>query len=151
LIKMDKKKAELGFIYRFIPPRPEESGAGTATRRRKTEGKAFTTFLLLHGTGGNEEDLIPSAYELDKRAARLSTKFNNRRSFDIQISIAASILVMTFFTSAPLLTAVAATGQTITIPSTGNATNNNILESATAAKTSNTFPTLGNPSVVYVE
>ncbi|MFL6481356.1 MAG: alpha/beta hydrolase [Nitrososphaera sp.] len=71
---MDKKKAELGFIHRFIPPRPEESGAGTATRRRKTEGKAFTTFLLFHGTGGNEQDLIPLAYELDKRAAILSPR-----------------------------------------------------------------------------
>jgi phospholipase/carboxylesterase len=74
LIKMDKKKVELGFIQRFIPPRPEESGAGTATRRRKTEGKAFTTFLLFHGTGGNEQDLIPLAYELDKSAAILSPR-----------------------------------------------------------------------------
>src|SRR6187200_3032075 len=71
---MDKKKTELDFIHSFIPPRPEESGAGTATRRRKTEGKAFTTFLLLHGTGGNEQDLIPLAYELDKRAAILSPR-----------------------------------------------------------------------------
>ena len=71
---MDKKKTELDFIHSFIPPRPEESGAGTATRRRKTEGKAFTTFLLLHATGGNEQDLIPLAYELDKRAAILSPR-----------------------------------------------------------------------------
>jgi len=70
------KKTEIGFIHRFIPPRPEESGASTATRtsRRKIEGKAFTTFLLLHGTGGNEEDLIPLAYKLDKRAAILSPR-----------------------------------------------------------------------------
>ena len=71
---MDKKKTELDFIHSFIPPRLEESGAGTATRRRKIEGKVFTTFLLLHGTGGNEEDLIPLAYELDKRAAILSPR-----------------------------------------------------------------------------
>jgi phospholipase/carboxylesterase len=71
---MDKKKTELDFIHSFIPPRPEESGAGTATRRRKTEGKAFTTFLLLHGTGGNEQDLIPLAHELDKKAAILSPR-----------------------------------------------------------------------------
>ena len=71
---MDKKKTELDFIHSFIPPRPEESGAGTATRRQKTEGKAFTTFLLLHGTGGNERDLIPLAYELDKRAPILSPR-----------------------------------------------------------------------------
>jgi hypothetical protein len=71
---MEKKKTELDFIHSFIPPRPEESGAGTATRRRKIEGKAFTTFLLLHGTGGNEQDLIPLVYELDKRAAILSPR-----------------------------------------------------------------------------
>jgi phospholipase/carboxylesterase len=71
---MDKKKTEHDFIHSFIPPRPEESGAGTTTRRRKIEGKAFTTFLLLHGTGGNEQDLIPLAHELDKRAAILSPR-----------------------------------------------------------------------------
>ncbi|MFL6380144.1 MAG: alpha/beta hydrolase, partial [Nitrososphaeraceae archaeon] len=74
LIKMDKKKVELGFIHRFIPPRPEESEAGTATRRRETQRKTFTTFLLLHGTGGNEQDLIPLAYKLDKSAAILSPR-----------------------------------------------------------------------------
>ena len=72
--KMDKKKIELDFIHSFIPPRPEESGAGTAARRLKTEGKTITTFLLLHGTGGNEQDLIPLAYELDKKAAILSPR-----------------------------------------------------------------------------
>src|SRR5919199_4252926 len=71
---MDKKKTEIDFIHSFIPPRLEESGAGTATRRRKMEGKVFTTFLLLHGTGGNEQDLIPLAYEIDKRAAILSPR-----------------------------------------------------------------------------
>src|ERR1043165_9348008 len=74
---MYKKKAELGFIHSFIPPRKdEESAANTATRTSKeeteTQGKTFTTFLLLHGTGGNEQDLIPLAYELDKNAAILS-------------------------------------------------------------------------------
>jgi phospholipase/carboxylesterase len=68
------KKTELDFIHSFIPPKYEEIGAGTATRRRKTEGKTFTTFLLLHGTGGNEQDLIPLANELDKRAAILSPR-----------------------------------------------------------------------------
>jgi phospholipase/carboxylesterase len=71
---MDKKKTELDFIHRFIPSRLEESGASTATRRQKKEGKKFATFLLLHGTGGNEEDLIPLAYELDKRASILSPR-----------------------------------------------------------------------------
>jgi predicted esterase len=75
---MYKNKSELGFIHSFMPPKHEESGANTATRtsRRETEtqGKAFTTFLLLHGTGGNEQDLIPLAYEIDKRAAILSPR-----------------------------------------------------------------------------
>src|SRR5215212_10484003 len=71
---MNKKKTELDFIHSFIPPKYEEIGAGTATRRRKTESKSFTTFLLLHGTGGNEQDLVPLAYELDKSAAILSPR-----------------------------------------------------------------------------
>jgi phospholipase/carboxylesterase len=78
VIKMYKKKTELGFIHSFIPPKYEESEANTATRtnRRETERqrKALTTFLLLHGTGGNEQDLIPLAYELDKSAAILSPR-----------------------------------------------------------------------------
>jgi hypothetical protein len=83
---------------------------------------------------------------------RRQTKFNNRRSSAIQVSTTA-ILVMTFFTSASILTAVAAAGQTM--PSIGKAPNNNTSSSAAVvgatATTSNTFPTLGNPSVVYVE
>jgi predicted esterase len=31
-------------------------------------------FQFSHGTGGNEQDLIPLAYELDKRAAILSPR-----------------------------------------------------------------------------
>jgi phospholipase/carboxylesterase len=44
------------------------------TRQLATERKAFTTFLLLHGTGGNGQDLIPLAYDLDKRAVILSPR-----------------------------------------------------------------------------
>jgi phospholipase/carboxylesterase len=73
---MYKRKTELGFIHRFMPPKHKESGATTTTRTstRETEGKVFTTFLLLHGTGGNEEDLIPLAYEVDQRSAILSLR-----------------------------------------------------------------------------
>src|SRR6476661_3065680 len=75
---MDNKKTELGFIHSFIPSRLEESGDGTATRTSRgeteTQGKAFTTFLLLHGTGGNEQDLIPLAYELEPKAAILTPR-----------------------------------------------------------------------------
>ncbi|HJT46882.1 MAG TPA: hypothetical protein VJ729_01780 [Nitrososphaeraceae archaeon] len=37
-----KKTLELGFMHRFIPQRPEESGAGTGTRRQKAEIEVFT-------------------------------------------------------------------------------------------------------------
>jgi predicted esterase len=46
----------------------------TRTDEGETEGKAFTAFFLLHGNGGNEDDLIPLSYELDKRAATLSPR-----------------------------------------------------------------------------
>ena|SRR6188472_782280 len=75
---MYNKKTGLGFIHTFMPPKYEESWASTATRtsRRETgtQRKTFTTFLLLHGTGGTEQDLIPLAYELDKSAAIISPR-----------------------------------------------------------------------------
>jgi phospholipase/carboxylesterase len=69
---MVKTKTDLGFIHRFMPPKnaPDSKEA----KQGATEGKTFTTFLLLHGTGGNEQDLIPLAYELDKGAAILSPR-----------------------------------------------------------------------------
>ena len=69
---MVKTKTDLSFIHRFIPPKDIQRDE--RAKKGVTEGKAFTTFLLLHGTGGNEEDLIPLAYELDKRAAILSPR-----------------------------------------------------------------------------
>jgi predicted esterase len=70
--KKDKTKTQLSFIHRFIPPKNRPWYE--KTRQLATHRKAFTTFLLLHGTGGNEEDLIPLAYELDKSAAILSPR-----------------------------------------------------------------------------
>ncbi|HZD81310.1 MAG TPA: alpha/beta hydrolase, partial [Nitrososphaeraceae archaeon] len=67
-VKMDKTKTHLNFIHRFIPSKNEQS------EERPIQRKAFTTFLMLHGTGGNEQDLIPFAYEIDKRAAILSPR-----------------------------------------------------------------------------
>jgi phospholipase/carboxylesterase len=69
---MDKKKTKLGFIHRFMPPK--NGRADERARQLATGGKAFTTFLLLHGTGGNEQDLIPLVYEIDKSAAILSPR-----------------------------------------------------------------------------
>src|ERR671924_2400319 len=51
--------SELGFIHKFIP---------TSTRQDRV------TFLLLHGTGGNEQDLIPLGRELNPRAAILNPR-----------------------------------------------------------------------------
>ena len=50
--------ADLGFVHRFLPGE-DESGP---------------TLLLLHGTGGNEEDLIPLGQELAPGAAILSPR-----------------------------------------------------------------------------
>jgi phospholipase/carboxylesterase/glyoxalase family protein len=50
--------AELGFAHRFLPGE-DDSGV---------------TLLLLHGTGGNEEDLIPLGKELAPGAAILSPR-----------------------------------------------------------------------------
>jgi phospholipase/carboxylesterase len=51
--------SELGFIHQFIP--------SFATHDK-------VTFLLLHGTGGNEQDLIPLGRELNPRAAMLGPR-----------------------------------------------------------------------------
>jgi phospholipase/carboxylesterase len=53
--------SDLGFIHRFIPPENGSSGSPV-------------TMLVLHGTGGNEEDLIPLGRELAPGAAILSPR-----------------------------------------------------------------------------
>ena len=57
--KRSSSSSELGFIHQFIPAstRPDQ-----------------VTLLLLHGTGGNEQDLIPLGQELYPRAAILSPR-----------------------------------------------------------------------------
>jgi predicted esterase len=67
-----QKKNQLGFIHRFIPSKNKKNGARIRTSEQGS--KVFTTLLLLHGTGGNEDDLIPLANELDQRAAILSPR-----------------------------------------------------------------------------
>ena len=44
---------QLGFIHKFIP--------SNIKVERKGGSKKVPTFLLLHGTGGNEEHIIPMA------------------------------------------------------------------------------------------
>lgn len=70
----NNNKLQLGFIHRFIPPSSNKSEL-RARQGEQAGGKTrYTTFLLLHGTGGNEEDLMPLANELDQRAAILSPR-----------------------------------------------------------------------------
>jgi phospholipase/carboxylesterase len=60
------EKNQLGFIHKFIPSNVKVEW--------KSGGKDESTFLLLHGTGGNEEDLIPVAREISTGAAILSPR-----------------------------------------------------------------------------
>ena len=48
----------LGFVHRFVPAQTSDA----------------PTLLLLHGTGGNENDLLPVGGMLDERAALLSPR-----------------------------------------------------------------------------
>ena len=52
----------LGFVHRYVPPNADAERAGG------------TTLLLLHGTGGDEEDLIPVGRELLPGAGMLSPR-----------------------------------------------------------------------------
>jgi phospholipase/carboxylesterase len=64
------KNTQLGFIHRFIPP---NKVSGSRTREQGTnEKKIFTTLLLLHGTGGSEEDMLPIGQQIAPEAAILS-------------------------------------------------------------------------------
>ncbi len=55
------KSDHLGFTHRYIPPLDRNEKAGL-------------TLLLLHGTGGNEDDLLPLGRELDPNAGFLSPR-----------------------------------------------------------------------------
>jgi phospholipase/carboxylesterase len=56
----DKTQQQLNFVHRFIAA-------------KDTHHKALT-FLLLHGTGGNENDLLSLGHQLDHNAALLSPR-----------------------------------------------------------------------------
>ena len=55
------KDTDLDFIHRFVPPNSNAK-------------EAKLTLLLLHGTGGNEDDLIPLGKELSPNASILSVR-----------------------------------------------------------------------------
>jgi len=52
----DSNSPQLGFIHRFIYPTNSNDLKGTRDGQKAREKISSTTFLLLHGTGGNEED-----------------------------------------------------------------------------------------------
>ena len=58
-------------FYTFKKLKATKKRIGT---RKLVPEEKITTFLLLHGTGWNEEDLVPLAYEIDKGAAILSPR-----------------------------------------------------------------------------
>ena len=53
--------SDLGFIHRFIPGQDKRPGR---------------VLLLLHGTGGDENDMVPIGHDLDPAAALLSLRGN---------------------------------------------------------------------------
>ena len=55
------KDTNLGFIHRFVPP-------------HSNANESKQTLLLLHGTGGTEDDLIPLGNELAPNASILSVR-----------------------------------------------------------------------------
>lgn len=55
---MSPRVDDLGFVHRYIAPR----------------GSSSRTLLLLHGTGGNENDLVPLGEALDPEAGLLSPR-----------------------------------------------------------------------------
>jgi phospholipase/carboxylesterase len=61
----DNKAQQLGFTHRFVSP------SGT---RNDDKAAKEVTLLLLHGTGGNEDDLLSLGRELVPNAALLSPR-----------------------------------------------------------------------------
>ena len=66
--KLNTTNHEMDFIHKFIPANKKNIQSG------KRQYKVVPTLLLLHGTGGNEEDLIPLARQISSEAAILSPR-----------------------------------------------------------------------------
>ncbi len=73
----NNNQSELGFIHKFIPSNTKiklQQGAAAATTTTTTTTKETPALILLHGTGGNEDDLIPVAHELSSKFSILSPR-----------------------------------------------------------------------------
>jgi predicted esterase len=73
---LNTKNHNIGFIHKFIPASVGETERRTRTTKTGGQNKiSVPTLLLLHGTGGNEEDLIPLARQIiSSEAALLSPR-----------------------------------------------------------------------------
>mgnify|MGYP003576756262 CR=1 FL=1 len=60
---------DLGFIHKYMP----STSSSSITRTNGKKSKKLT-FLLLHGTGGNEEDLVFLGKEIEPAASLLSPR-----------------------------------------------------------------------------
>src|SRR5919202_3259881 len=71
---MDKKTQGLGFNHLFFPSSKKEAEVKARGGGGEKEKTLPITLFLLHGTGGNEEDLIPLGNEIAPGAAILSPR-----------------------------------------------------------------------------
>lgn len=66
---MNTKNHGMEFIHKFIPADEKKTEIG-----KRQGDKVGPTLLVLHGTGGNEQDLIPLARQISPNAAILSPR-----------------------------------------------------------------------------
>ena len=69
--------AQLNFKHRFVPSpylKQEHTTRNFNQKQRIKDNNDSLTFILLHGTGGNEDDLIPVGQMLSSSASLLSPR-----------------------------------------------------------------------------
>ena len=71
--------AQLNFKHRFVPSpylKQEHTTRNFNQKQKIKDNNDSLTFILLHGTGGNEDDLIPVGQMLSSSASLLSPRGN---------------------------------------------------------------------------